>query len=97
MKHVVARFVSQCDLCRRMKAEHQRPAGLLQPLEVPEWTWDYIEMDFVTGFPRSQRGSDAIFVVIDNFSEVAHFLPVKEFYFSCAVSGVVHRKDCFPA
>ena len=97
MKRVAARFVSQCDLCRRMKEEQQRPAGLLQALKVSEWKWVHIEMDFVTGFPRSQRGSDAIFVVIDNFSEVAHFLPVKEFYFSCAVSGVVHREDWFPA
>ena len=66
MKRDVARFVSQCDVSRRMKAEHQRRAGLLQPLEVPEWKWDHIEMDFVTGFPRPQRGNNAIFVVIDN-------------------------------
>ena len=67
MKRDVARFVSQCDVCRRVKAKHQRPACLLQPLEVSEWKWDHIEMDFVTGFPRSQRGN-AIFVVIDNLT-----------------------------
>ena len=61
-----------------MKAEHQRPAGLLQPLPIPEWKFDHIEMDFVTGFPKSKKGNDAIFVVIDKLSKVAHFLLVKE-------------------
>src|SRR3954463_4133125 len=78
MKQDIARYVDECDVCRRVKAEHQRPAGTLQPLSIPEWKWDKIEMDFVTGFPRSQKGHDAIFVVIDRFSKVAHFLPTKE-------------------
>jgi ribonuclease HI len=78
MKQDIARYVDECDVCRRVKAEHQRPAGTLQPLSIPEWKWDKIEMDFVTGFPRSQKGHDAIFVVIDRFSKVAHFLPIKE-------------------
>src|SRR3954471_11607469 len=78
MKQDIARYVAECDVCRCIKAEHQRPAGTLQPLSIPEWKWDKIEMDSVTGFPRSQKGHDAIFVVIDHFSKVAHFLPVKE-------------------
>ena len=78
MKREIAQFVNQCDVCRRVKAEHQRPAGLLQPLPIPEWKFDHIEMDFVTGFPKSKKGNDAIFVVIDKLSKVAHFLPVKE-------------------
>ena len=78
MKHEIAQFVNECDVCRRVKAEHQRPAGLLQPLAIPEWKFDHIEMDFVTGFPKSKRGNDAIFVVIDKLTKVAHFLPIKE-------------------
>ena len=78
MKQDIAQYVAECDVCRRVKAEHQRPAGTLQPLAIPEWKWDKVEMDFITGFPRSQKGHDAIFVVIDRFSKVAHFLPVKE-------------------
>ena len=78
MKREIAQFVNECDVCRRVKAEHQRPAGLLQPLAIPEWKFDHIEMDFVTGFPKSKRGNDAIFVVIDKLSKVAHFLPIKE-------------------
>ena len=78
MKQDIAQYVAECDVCRRIKAEHQKPAGTLQPLAIPEWKWDKVEMDFITGFPRSQKGHDAIFVVIDRFSKVAHFLPVKE-------------------
>src|SRR3954465_7378650 len=78
MKQDIARYVEECDVCRCVKAEHQRPAGTLQPLSIHERKWDKIEMDFVTGFPRSQKGQDAIFVFIDRFSKVAHFLPVRE-------------------
>ena len=70
--------MNECDVYRRVKAEHQRLAGLLQPLAIPEWKFDHIEMDFVTGFPKSKRGNDAIFVVIDKLTKVAHFFPIKE-------------------
>ena len=78
MKREIAQFVAKCDVCRRVKAEHQKPAGTLQPLSTPEWKWDEIGMDFITGFPKSQKGNDAIWVVIDRLSKVAHFLPVRE-------------------
>jgi hypothetical protein len=65
MKRDIARYVAECDVCHRIKAEHQRPTGTLQPLTIPKWKWDKVEMDFITGFPRSQKGHDAIFVVID--------------------------------
>ena len=48
MKREIAQFVNECDVCRRVKAEQQRPAGLLQPLAILEWKFDHIEMDFVT-------------------------------------------------
>ena len=73
MKREIAQLVNECDVCRRVKAQHQRPAGLLQPLAIPEWKFDHIEMDFVTGFPKSKRGNDAIFVVIDKLTKVAIF------------------------
>src|SRR4051812_26745367 len=78
MKRDIAQFVAKCDVCRRIKAEHQRPAGTLQPLSIPEWKWDKVGMDFITGFPKTQKGNDAIFVVIDRLSKVAHFFPVRE-------------------
>ena len=76
MKREIAKFVAECDVCRRVKAEHQRPAGLLQPLPIPEWKWDSIGMDFITGLPTSPKKKDAIWVVIDRLTKVAHFLPV---------------------
>jgi hypothetical protein len=51
MKRDVAVHVALCDVCQRAKAEHQRPAGLLQPLKVPEWKWEEIGMDFIVGLP----------------------------------------------
>src|SRR3954470_24623814 len=78
MKRDIAQFVAECDVCRRIKAEHQRPAGTLQPLPIPEWNWDKVSMDFITGFPKTQKGNDAIFVVIDRLSKVGHFLPIRE-------------------
>src|SRR4051812_44263100 len=78
MKIDIALHVAQCDVCSRVKAEHQKPAGWLQPLHLPDWKWDKVEMDFVTAFRKSQKGNDAIFVVIDRFSKIDHFLPVKE-------------------
>ncbi|XP_057478185.1 uncharacterized protein LOC130765707 [Actinidia eriantha] len=61
----------------RVKAEHQRPAGLLQSLEIPEWKWEHITMDFVTALPRSQRQHDAVWVIVDRLTKSAHFLPIR--------------------
>ena len=77
MKRQIAEYVAKCDIYCRVKADHQRPVGLLQPLSIPEWKWDAISMDFVTGLPRSPKGNDAIWVIVDRFSKLAHFLPVK--------------------
>ena len=60
-----------------MKAEHQRPAGFLQPLSIPEWKWEHITMDFVTGLPRTLGGDNAIWVIVDRLTKSAHFLPMK--------------------
>ena len=72
MKREIAQFIAECDVCRHVKAECQRPAGTLKPLTIPEWKWDKVSMDFITGFPKTQKGNDAIFVVIDRLSKVAH-------------------------
>ena len=78
MKRYIARYVAECDVCRRIKAEHQRSTGTLIPLPIPEWKWEKFSMDFITGFPKTQKGNDAIFVVIDRLSKVAHFLSIPE-------------------
>ena len=78
MKRDIARYVAECDVCHCIKAEPQRPSCTLQPLPIPEWKWDKVSMEFITGFPKTQKGNDAIFVVIDRLSKVAHFLPIHE-------------------
>jgi hypothetical protein len=80
MKRDIAEYVSLCDTCQRVKVEHQRPAGLLQPLKIPEWKWDEIGMDFIVGLPRTQAGYDSIWVIMDKLTKVAHFIPVKTTY-----------------
>ena len=50
----------RCLTCQQVKAEHQKPAGLLQPLEVAEWKWEHVTMDFVTHLPRTQQKHDAV-------------------------------------
>jgi hypothetical protein len=80
MKRDVAAHVALCDTCHRVKAEHQRPAGLLQPLKVPEWKWEEIGMDFIVGLPRTRVGYDSICVIVDRLTKVAHFILVKTTY-----------------
>ncbi|WVZ84762.1 hypothetical protein U9M48_031753, partial [Paspalum notatum var. saurae] len=80
MKREIATYVSECDVCQRIKADHLKPAGMLQPLEVPAWKWENIHMDFIVGLPPTQKGYDSIWVVIDRFTKAAHFLPVKTTY-----------------
>jgi len=80
LKRDVAEYVALCDTCQRVKAEHQRPAGLLQPMKIPEWKWEEVGMDFIVGLPRTQKGYDSIWVIVDRLTKVAHFLPVKTTY-----------------
>jgi hypothetical protein len=80
MKRDVAEYVALCDTCQREKAEHQRPARLLQLLQVPKWKWEEIAMDFIVGLPRTQSGYDSIWVIMDRLTKVAHFIPVKSTY-----------------
>ena len=77
MRVDIAKYVASCGICQKVKAEHQRPASLLKPLEIPMWKWVNITMDFVVGLPRSPRGKDAIWVVIDRLTKVAYFIPMK--------------------
>jgi hypothetical protein len=80
MKRDIAEYVSLCDTCQRVKAEHQRPTGLLQPLKIPERKWEEIGMDFIVGLPCTQAGYDSIWVIVDRLTKVAHFIPVKTTY-----------------
>ncbi|KAL4039223.1 hypothetical protein IC575_002872 [Cucumis melo] len=76
MKREVAEFVSRCLVCQQAKAPRQKPAGLLQPLSIPEWKWENVSMDFITGLPRTLRGFTVIWVVVDRLTKSAHFVRV---------------------
>ncbi|KAK8595274.1 hypothetical protein V6N13_123154 [Hibiscus sabdariffa] len=65
---------------RRVKAEHQFPSGLLQPLRIPEWKWEMITMDFVTGLPLTPSKKNSVWVIVDRFTKCGHFLPVHTTY-----------------
>jgi IS30 family transposase len=80
MKRDVTEYVALCDTCQMVKAEHQRPARLLQPLKIPGWKWEEIRMDFVVGLPRTQAGYDSIWVIVDRLTKAADFIPVKTTY-----------------
>jgi hypothetical protein len=80
MKRDLAEYMSLCDTYQRVKAEHQRSTGLLQPLKIPEWKWEEIGMDFIIGLPRTQAGYDSIWVIMDRLTKVTHFIPIKTTY-----------------
>jgi hypothetical protein len=80
MKIEIARYVAKCDICRRVKAIHMKTAGPLQSLLIPPWKWEDISMDFIVGLPRTAKGYDSIWVIIDRLTKIAHFLPVKTNY-----------------
>nr|GEW54991.1 putative reverse transcriptase domain-containing protein [Tanacetum cinerariifolium] len=78
IKANIATYVSKCLTCARVKAEHQRPSGLLVQPMIPEWKWDNIMMDFITKLPKSLQGFDTIWVIVDRLTKSAHFLPIRE-------------------
>jgi hypothetical protein len=78
MKRLIAKFVSECHTCQRVKAEHQSPAGLMQPLNILEWKWEEIGMDFITGLPLTPKKKDMIWVIVDRLTKSAHFLAINQ-------------------
>ncbi|GJZ05383.1 putative reverse transcriptase domain-containing protein [Tanacetum coccineum] len=78
MKAEIATYVSKCLTCAKVKAEHQNPSGLIQQPEIPEWKWEKITMDFVSGHPRTPSGYDSIWVIVDRLTKSTHFLPIKK-------------------
>jgi hypothetical protein len=80
MNHKRTRYVSECDTCRKVKADYRKPGGLLQPLSIPEWKWDAISMDFIVGLLLTARKFDSIWVIMDRLTKSAHFILVNTKY-----------------
>jgi hypothetical protein len=78
MKQEIAKFVSECHTCQRVKAEHQSPVGLMQPLNILEWKWEEIGMDFIIGLPLTPKKKDMIWVIVDRLIKSTHFLAVNQ-------------------
>nr|GFA72859.1 putative reverse transcriptase domain-containing protein [Tanacetum cinerariifolium] len=74
----IATYVSKCLTCAKVKAEHQRPFGLLVQPKIPEWKWDNITMDFVTKLPKSSQGYNTIWVIVDRLTKSVIFTPIRE-------------------
>ena len=77
MKSDVAEFVSRCHTFQQVKIEHQAPTGKLQPFPIPVWKWERITIDFVVGLPKTPKGNDAVWVIVDRITKSAHFLPIR--------------------
>jgi hypothetical protein len=72
--------VSECDTCRKVKADYMKLGGLLQPLSVPDWKWDDISMDFIVGLPLTARKFNSIWLIVYRLTKSAHFIPVNTNY-----------------
>lgn len=87
MKATLCAFDEDCSVCQQAKNLSLAPAGLLQPLPIPEMIWDDISMDFIDSLPKSE-GYNSILVVVDRLSEYAHFIPLKHPYTAALVAAV---------
>jgi hypothetical protein len=78
--------------CQKVKAKHRHPAGLLQPLPIPEKKWEVITINFITKLPRTTRQHDSIMVVVDKLTKDAHFVPIKKTHTPTNIAEIYMRE-----
>jgi hypothetical protein len=69
MKREIAKYISECDTCQRVKASHLKASDTLQPLPIPLWKWEDISMDFIVNLPNTSQKHDSIWVIIDRLTK----------------------------
>jgi len=88
MKKDTIDYIDKCLGCQQVKVEHRHLAGLLQPVQILEWKWEVMSMDFIIGLPRTTKQYDAIMVVVEKLSKATHFIPIKSTYKSIYVANI---------
>jgi hypothetical protein len=96
VKRDIAKYVLLCDTCQRVKAKHQRPAGLLQPLKIPEKKWEEIKMDFIVRLPRTQTRYDSIRVIVDWLTKITHFISSQDNLLGSQACRIVYVPNSMP-
>ena len=92
MKKIVVEYITKCMEFQRVKVEHRHPAGLRQPLPIPEWKWDVVTIDFIMKLPWSSQQNDSIMVVVDKLTKATHFVPVKSTHKAANIAEI-YMKD----
>ena len=92
MKREIVDFVAKCLECQRVKAEHRHPTELLKPLPIPEWKWEVVTMDFIMGFPRTNKQHDVIMVVVDKLTKASHFIPMNTTHKKANVTDIYMKE-----
>jgi len=87
----VHNFCDKCTSCRKAKSKVQ-PHGLYTPLPIPDMPWVDISMDIILGLPKTSKGMDFIFVVVDHFSKMAHFIQCHKIHDACHIANLFFKE-----
>jgi hypothetical protein len=92
MKQDISKYIVNCLESQQVKFEHQHPARLLQPLQIIEWKWEVISIDFIIGLPKTIKQHDGIMVVLDKLSKEAHIVPIKSTFKAINIANVFMKE-----